>query len=163
MIARRARKLGWTWTAVAVAAALIPTLATTSAQPPVFEQYQLVLLKRPAQATEYPHERLHEIQAAHLAHMTRLAEEGKLLIAGPFSDQDDESLRGMALYKVGSVEEARRLAAADPAVVAGRLEVEVLTWNVEEGYLAFPKRPAAAEGGDEGSASSPPAAPPASR
>lgn len=147
--------------AFALAAALLAPAAL--AQDPVFEQYQLVLLKRPAQATEYPHERLHEIQAAHLAHMTRLAEEGKLLIAGPFSDQDDEGLRGMALYKVGSVEEARRLAAADPAVVAGRLEVEVLTWNVEEGYLAFPKRPAAAEGGEEGSSSSPAAAPPASR
>lgn len=115
------------------------------AQPPVFEQYQLVLLKRPANAPDLPHERLHEIQRAHLAHMTALAEQGKLLIAGPFSDQEDESLRGMALYQVGSVEEARKLAAADPAVVAGRLEVEVLTWNVEEGYLAFPKRAPEAE------------------
>lgn len=109
--------------------------------PMVFEQYQLVLLKRPAAPTEYPRERLMEIQQAHLAHMGSLGEAGHLVIAGPFSDQEDETLRGLALYQVGSVEEARRMAEADPAVQAGRLEVEVMTWNVEEGYMTFPKRP----------------------
>ncbi|HUO86482.1 MAG TPA: YciI family protein [Thermoanaerobaculia bacterium] len=115
--------------------------------PPVFEQYQLVLLKRPAAAPDYPPERVAEIQRGHLAHMTALGEEGKLVIAGPFGDQEDESLRGLALYQVGSIEEARRLASGDPAVVAGRLEVEVLTWYVEEGYMVFPKRPAAEPAG----------------
>jgi uncharacterized protein YciI len=114
-------------------------------QPFVFEQYQLVLLKRPANAPDYPPERLQEIQRGHLAHMTALGEAGHLVIAGPFSDQEDERLRGLALYQVGSIEEARRMASADPAVVAGRLEVEVLTWNVEKGYMVFPKRPAPAE------------------
>lgn len=109
--------------------------------PFVFEQYQLVLLKRPAVATEYPPERLQEIQRAHLAHMGALGEAGHLVVAGPFSDQEDETLRGLALYQVGSIEEARRMAEADPAVQAGRLEVEVLTWHVEEGYMTFPKRP----------------------
>jgi uncharacterized protein YciI len=144
---------------LALAAALLAALSAT-AQPPapmpppepaappaaepepfVFEQYQLVLLKRPAAATEYPPERLQEIQRAHLAHMTALGNAGHLVIAGPFSDQEDETLRGLALYQVGSIEEARRMAEADPAVQAGRLEVEVLTWHVEEGYMTFPKRP----------------------
>jgi uncharacterized protein len=109
--------------------------------PFVFEQYQLVLLRRPAEPTEYPRERVMEIQRAHLAHMGALGEAGHLVVAGPFSDQEDETLRGLALYQVGSVEEARRMAEADPAVQAGRLEVEVVTWNVEEGYMTFPKRP----------------------
>jgi uncharacterized protein YciI len=113
--------------------------------PFVFEQYQLVLLKRPAAPTDYPRERLMEIQQAHLAHMGALGEAGHLVIAGPFSDQEDETLRGLALYQVGSVEEARRMAEADPAVQAGRLEVEVMTWNVEEGYMTFPKRPPVSE------------------
>jgi hypothetical protein len=73
--------------------------------------------------------------------MTALGNAGHLVIAGPFSDQEDETLRGLALYQVGSIEEARRMAEADPAVQAGRLEVEVLTWHVEEGYMTFPKRP----------------------
>ena len=63
---------------------------------------------------------------------------GYAVVAGPFGDQDDERLRGLVLYRVGSVDEARRLAEADPAVQAGRLEVEVMTWYTEKGALAFP-------------------------
>lgn len=111
---------------------------TEPAAPMEFDTYQLVLLKRPAAPTEMPDEEIQRIQAAHLAHMTRMAKEGKLVTAGPFGDQEDESLRGLALYRVGSIEEARRLAEADPAVQAGRLEVEVLTWYTEKGSLAFP-------------------------
>lgn len=106
--------------------------------PMEFETYQLVLLKRPAERPDYPEEKLREIQAAHLAHLGRMAREGHLVAAGPFGDQEDERLRGLALYRVGSVDEARRLAEADPAVQAGRLEVEVMTWYTEKGALAFP-------------------------
>ena len=102
------------------------------------ESYQLVLLKRPAAPTQYPQEKLQEIQAAHLGHLGRMAREGHMVAAGPFGDQEDESLRGLALYRVGSIEEARRLAEADPAVQAGRLEVEVMTWYTQKGALAFP-------------------------
>lgn len=109
------------------------------ASPPMeFDTYQLVLLKRPAEPEEYPPERAQEIQAAHLGHLTRMAQEGHLVVAGPFGDQEEETLRGLALYRVGSVEEARRLAEADPAVQAGRLEVEVMTWYTQKGALEFP-------------------------
>lgn len=113
-------------------------LAAQAAPPMEFDTYQLVLLKRPAEPTEYPPERAQEIQAAHLGHLTRMAREGHLVAAGPFGDQEDESLRGLALYRVGSLEEARRLAEQDPAVQAGRLEVEVMTWYTQKGALAFP-------------------------
>ncbi|MDX1630631.1 MAG: YciI family protein [Thermoanaerobaculia bacterium] len=106
--------------------------------PMELDTYQLVLLKRPAEAPDYPEERLQEIQRAHLGHLTRMAEEGHLVVAGPFRDQPDESLRGMALYRVESLEEARRLAEADPAVKAGRLEVEVMIWHTRKGALEFP-------------------------
>jgi len=36
-------------------------------------------------------------------------------------DQVDETLRGIGVYNVGSLDEARALAETDPAVVAGRL------------------------------------------
>ena len=114
------------------------TEATEGAAPMQFDTYQLVLLKRPAEPTEMPDEELHRIQAEHLAHMGRMAQEGHLVAAGPFGDQEDESLRGLALYRVGSIEEAREMAEADPAVQAGRLEVEVMTWYTEKGAVAFP-------------------------
>ena len=123
-----------------------PPAPAAAEQPFVFEQFQLVLLKRPAERPELPEEQVMEIQRRHIAHLTAMGEAGHLLVAGPFSDQEDESLRGLALYQVGSVEEARKLAEADPAVQAGRLEVEVMTLNVEKGYMVFPKRPAPADG-----------------
>lgn len=107
--------------------------------PAEFDSYQLVLLKRPASAPELPDERLEEIQARHLEHLDQLYKAGQLAVAGPFGDQPDPSLRGMALYRVGSVEEAKRLAEADPAVQAGRLEVEVLSWYTLPGALEFPR------------------------
>jgi uncharacterized protein YciI len=108
-----------------------------------FESYQLVLLKRgPAWTPEVTPE-VEEIQKKHLAHLTAMGESGKMVIAGPFGDQPDPTLRGMCLYRVGSLEEARTLAEADPAVKAGRLKVEALTWYVEKGYMTFPKAPPA--------------------
>ena len=109
-----------------------------AAPPTEFDTYQLVLLRRPAEPREYPEEKLREIQGAHLGHLRKMAMEGHLVVAGPFADQPDESLRGLALYRVGSVERARALASADPAVQAGRLEVEVMTWYTQKGALAFP-------------------------
>jgi uncharacterized protein YciI len=72
-----------------------------------------------------------------------MGQSGKMLIAGPLGDQPDPALRGVCLYRVGSVDEARALAEQDPAVRAGRLRVEAMTWWVGKGYLAFPKAPAA--------------------
>lgn len=115
-----------------------PSEAAESAAPMEFDTYQLVLLKRPAERPELPEDEAARIQAAHIGHLGRMAEEGYLVAAGPFGDQENEALRGLALYRVGSVEEARRLAELDPAVQAGRLEVEVMTWYTEKGAVAFP-------------------------
>jgi uncharacterized protein YciI len=116
-----------------------PQPPTAPAAPPTaFEAYQLVLLQRPEHPRAYPEAKLEEIQKAHLAHIRALAEAGKLLIAGPFDDQPDPRLRGLELFRVGSVAEAKRLADEDPAVKAGRLEAVVMTWYTEKGALAFP-------------------------
>ncbi|HLT30279.1 MAG TPA: YciI family protein [Myxococcaceae bacterium] len=106
-----------------------------------FETYQLVLLRRDERWQDDPARDLSALQKAHLAHLTRMAEEGHMVAAGPFGDQDDETLRGLCLYRVGSVDEARALAEADPMVQAGRLRVEVMTWSTEAGYVVFPKAP----------------------
>jgi uncharacterized protein YciI len=106
--------------------------------PTAFESYQLVLLQRPEHPRDYPEAKLEEIQKAHLAHLRALAEAGQLLVAGPFDDQPDPRLRGLELFRVGSVAEAKRLASEDPAVKAGRLEAVVMTWYTEKGALAFP-------------------------
>ena len=117
--------------------------ATGPASPPAmqFEKFQLVILRAGDNPPQLSPEQGTDLQRRHLAHMKGLADQGKLVIAGPFSDQQDKSMRGMCLYRVGSIDEARQLAEQDPAVQAGRLKVEVLTWNVEKGYMTFPKAP----------------------
>ncbi|MDQ1638042.1 MAG: uncharacterized protein QOF62_1381 [Pyrinomonadaceae bacterium] len=74
-----------------------------------------------------------ELQKAHLANIYRLAEMKKLVVAGPFGD--DTPLRGMFVFRVASINEARELAATDPAVQAGRLKVDIHPWVVPEGIL----------------------------
>lgn len=109
-----------------------------------FEQFQLVLLKRSPTPPKLSDAESQELQKKHIGHLEAMHTAGYLMIAGPLSDQADPTLRGVCLYKVASLAEARRLAEQDPAVKAGRLVVDVMTWNVGKGYLAFPKAPGAA-------------------
>ena len=73
------------------------------------------------------------IQKAHMDNINRLAEMKKLVVAGPFGDNG--TLRGIFVFRVGSIEEARELAATDPAVKAGRLALQIHPWLVPEGIL----------------------------
>ena len=102
-----------------------------------FDTYALVILRRPADAPPLPDAELDALQRRHLAHLAAMHDAGHLLVYGPFSDQPDESLRGMCLYGT-SLEHARELAEQDPSVRAGRLAVDVLTWWTEKGSLRFP-------------------------
>lgn len=67
-----------------------------------------------------------ELQNAHMANIQRLAEEGLLILAGPFLDNGE--LRGIYVFDVSTVEEAAALTQTDPAIQAGRLEMELHPW-----------------------------------
>jgi uncharacterized protein YciI len=105
------------------------------------EAFELVILRRPADAPSYDDETLERIQSEHLEHHASLRASGHVVTNGPVLDQPDELMRGITFYRTGSLEEARRLAEQDPAVVAGRLEVEVMTWWCPRGTMAAPGRP----------------------
>ena len=67
-----------------------------------------------------------ELQAAHMANITRMAEEGKLVLAGPFFGNDD--LRGIYIFDVQSIKEAEDLTNSDPAIQEGSLVMELKEW-----------------------------------
>jgi uncharacterized protein YciI len=104
-----------------------------------FDRFTLVLLRRPPDAPDLPEEELDALQEQHLAHLQAMRQRGALAAAGPFDDRTrrDESLRGLCIYTT-DVDETRRLAAQDPAVIAGRMLPEVLSWLVPSGehYLS---------------------------
>ena len=67
-----------------------------------------------------------KLQRAHLDNISRLAEEGKLSLAGPFLDGGE--LRGIYVFNVETIEEAKALTETDPAIQAGSLVMELHPW-----------------------------------
>lgn len=67
-----------------------------------------------------------ELQKGHLAHLNKMAENGKLVVAGPFENGGD--YRGLLIFDVATKEEAFELESNDPAVKAGRLKLIVIPW-----------------------------------
>lgn len=63
-----------------------------------------------------------EIFKEHFANIMRLANEGKLVVAGPFGDKTD--WRGMFIFAVETPEAAQQLVATDPVIKSGEMVVE---------------------------------------
>lgn len=68
-----------------------------------------------------------EIFAGHFANISRLADEGKLAVAGPFG-KNTKSYRGLYIFNVATIEEAEQLVALDPAVKAGVFIADLTPW-----------------------------------
>ncbi len=103
------------------------------AQPLKLTQTYLAFLTRGDKWTPEKTPATEAIQKGHMANIEKLAEMKKLVAAGPFGGNG--RLRGIFVFRVGSLEEARALTASDPAVQAGRLAMEIHPWMVPEGVL----------------------------
>jgi uncharacterized protein YciI len=109
------------------------------------EAFELVFLRRPADPPSYDEDVLGRIQSEHVAYHAQLRAAGQVVTNGPVTDQPDESLRGLTFYRTGSLDRARELAEGDPAVRAGRLAVDVMTWYCPAGTMCEPGRPVSLE------------------
>lgn len=101
------------------------------ADTPPFEMatYVLAFLRRgPAWTAERTEESL-KLSEGHMANINRLAEEGKLALAGPFLDAEKVGdLAGLFLFRTESIDTARAWSQSDPAVQAGRFTMEYHLW-----------------------------------
>lgn len=123
---------------VKVALAVLLAAGATQPEKIEFDRYQLIILRTAPGARNLSTEEHDSLMRGHMGHFVKMAKAGRMVVAGPFGDQDDKTAEGLCLYRTGSVAEARALAEADPAVKAGQLRVEAMTWYVEKGALAFP-------------------------
>ncbi|MFA6058976.1 MAG: YciI family protein [Taibaiella sp.] len=73
--------------------------------------------------------------AGHMANINRLADMGKLVVAGPF-ETNAHQYRGLFILNVNSTEEAKALLDQDPVLHSKLMEAEIFQWY---GSAALPK------------------------
>ena len=97
----------------------------------IMQQYFVAFLKRGAIRSQNEEES-ELIQKEHLEHLGKMYDLGYADISGPFGDDGD--IRGITIYNVPTLKMADSLANADPAVKAGRLEIEIHPWWAAKGF-----------------------------
>ncbi len=90
------------------------------------KSYSFVILKKGSAVVEDEQEK-QKLMRGHLDNISRLADEGKLIVAGPFG-KNDLNYRGLFILTTASTEEALALLKTDPAIAAGVFDIEVLPW-----------------------------------
>ena len=76
--------------------------------------------------------------AGHMANIRRLADEGKLAVAGPFGKNED-GWRGLFILAVPTVEDAKALAETDPVIIAGEMVAEYHPWYGSAALMLVPE------------------------
>lgn len=96
-----------------------------------FEAY--VAISTPVKAPE----ELAAVLSDHLAYIQKLERDGKLMLAGPLSDEAGEQVEGMGMlvFRADSLEDARDLAANDPMHKTGARSFVLRRWLINEGTL----------------------------
>lgn len=94
---------------------------TTGADEHGMRRYVLVVLK--SGPTPMPAGTARDAMfKGHFANINRLAAEGKLALAGPFDGVD--GWRGLFIFAVPDIDEAKRLTATDPVISSGEMVAE---------------------------------------
>jgi uncharacterized protein YciI len=76
-----------------------------------------------------------KLQEGHMANITRLHNEGVLIMAGPMGY--DKDLQGIFILDAKDSATAAGYVATDPAIIAGRMRFEVHPWWTAKGTYQF--------------------------
>lgn len=90
------------------------------------KNYIFVILKTGSAEIDDPAAKK-EMFKGHFANISKLAEEGKMVVAGPYGENDRE-YRGLFILDVSSKEEAMKLLSNDPTIANGIFDVELTPW-----------------------------------
>lgn len=102
------------------------------------KKYVLVLLKTGPKDADFKDQARSDIFAGHMKNIGRLADEGKLAVAGPFR-KNEQGMRGLFILNVETIEDAQALVDTDPAVQAGILVAELTPWYGSAALMATPE------------------------
>ncbi len=90
--------------------------------------YVFVFLNTKPDKKELPKEEVDKLMEGHLANITRLANEGKLLVAGPFNNGG-----GIFIFNSTSIAEVTEWLGTDPGIQAERWNIETLHYTPRHG------------------------------
>jgi uncharacterized protein YciI len=76
--------------------------------------------------------------AGHFANMQRLADAGRLVVAGPFDDGGGD-WRGLFVFAVDSIDQAKALVATDPVIQQGEMVAEYHRWYGSAAAMMLPE------------------------
>jgi uncharacterized protein YciI len=89
--------------------------------------YTIVMLTTGSEKIE-DKAKMSELMKGHMENIGKLAKEGKVVVAGPFSGKNQRDYRGMFIFNTKSKEEAESWVKTDPAVAAGAFSYEIFPW-----------------------------------
>ena len=89
------------------------------------KMYALVILK--TGTASFDKKKTDSLFTGHMANINRLADAGKLVVAGPLR-KNDKTYRGIFILDAKTIEEANQLLETDPAVKEKLLDAEVFQW-----------------------------------
>lgn len=75
-----------------------------------------------------------EMFRGHFDNINKLAEAGKMVLAGPIG-KNDNTYRGIFVFDVATIEEAKELIQGDPTIVNGVFDVEFYKWYASAALL----------------------------
>lgn len=148
---RNLRSIAFVFAFVAMSAAVSMAQPPTQATNPVYDaelakklgadergmkMYVMCILKTGPKDAEIKGKQRQDIFAGHFANIGKLAEEGKLAVAGPFG-KNDKTFRGLYIFNVATIEEAEKLVVLDPTVKAGVFVPEMTLWYGSAGLMAL--------------------------
>ena len=116
-----------------IALCVLLLFGQSTAPPKASEVYYVVFLRPSPSRKPIAKEEAERIQSAHMANIHKMADEHLLVAAGPFDDDQPTTISGLFLFRVASLDEARRVAMQDPTVVADRNTVDVHAWRGPSG------------------------------
>jgi uncharacterized protein YciI len=93
------------------------------------QQMVIVFLNHKADKPELPKEQVDKIMEGHFANMKKMANEGKLLVGGPF-----EGGGGIFIFNSKSTDEVREWIKPDPGIQNNRWNVELQPYNPRTGW-----------------------------